>query len=838
VLTVSGRPRAGISLALSATVIALVLATAPRARAASGEPTPHTSAITGDPAAWVDPRIGTDQGAANFGTGGGAGATFPGATLPFGMTQVSPDTIPDDNNFAAGYTYSDRQIRGFSLTHMSGAGCAVFGDIPILPTTAAVTQSPAQYGSFDINPRYVPSFNHAGEIATPGSYSVILNPGATEIDSELTATTRTAELRFRFPSAPTGSILFNAGGSSMGNFDADLTVNPATDEITGFVDSGSFCFSSDRYRVYFAAHFSQPMSAHGTWNSILLSPGSDSVSAISTGRQIGPVPLQYKPIPGGPASLPGDPTSGTTDGAYATFDTARNQTVEVRVGLSYVSVANAQQNLSTEAPPSKTFDQLRTAAHNTWNRWLSKIQIRGGSHVNRTLFYTALYHSLLMPNTFSDVNGDYIGMDGEVHRAAGYTQYANYSGWDIYRSEFPLLAMIAPRQASDMVSSLLSDYEQSGYLPKWPVANGQTDVMAGDPADAIIADAWAYGARRFDTTLALAAMVHGASDYGASPNDGYVERADLADYLKLGYAAYEDNTSSTGQAVDPSLVWGTAGTTLEYAIDDFAIARLARALRATATCTQFEPRSANWRTLFNPATRYIQPRDRNGSWASDFNPASDDAFPEGSAAQYTWEVPQDVAGLIRALGGQATTRARLETFLSQLNTGTSTLYAFLGNEPTLQVPYLADWVGSPSLAESTVRRALLSLYQPTPGGFPGNDDAGEMSSWWVLGALGIYPAIPGEGGLALASPMFSHTTIQLAHGTLQIAAPKASPARVYVHRLTLDGRAYASTWLPWARIARGGTLKFTLSARSGSKWGTAAADAPPSYEGTAVCSRS
>jgi predicted alpha-1,2-mannosidase len=460
--------------------------------------------------------------------------------------------------------------------------------------------------------------------------------------------------------------------------------------------------------------------------------------------------------------------------------------------------------------------------------------VSGGTQAAQRLFSSQLYHSLLMPNTYSDVSGRYTGMDGRVHSSTG-TEYANYSGWDVYRSQFPLIAMLAPHAASDMARSLLDEGAQSsGQLPKWPLLGTQNDVMVGDPADLMLAGAWALGARGFSARGALAAMVHGASVPGQSRNDTYVERAGLADYLRLGYVPAQDDVNVATQTYVHTAAWGAVSTTLEYALADFAIARMAHGLHAPAICRAFAARGGNWRHVFDPSSGYVRLRSRDGSWTSPFAPLSETGFAEGDAAQYTWAVPQDVSGLVGALGGRAAARARLDRFFTRLNGGGTSPYAFLGNEPTLDTPYLYDWLGAPSAGAAVIRRALLGLYTPGAAGEPGNDDGGEMSSWWVLSALGLYPAVPGTDVLALTAPLFPQATLRLPGGTLRLRAPGATAATAAIRSVRLGGRALTRTWLDFSALRRGGTLRFAL-ARRGGTWGQAAPAAPPSYAPAATC---
>ncbi|HEY8583081.1 MAG TPA: GH92 family glycosyl hydrolase, partial [Capillimicrobium sp.] len=712
----------------------------------------------------VETRMGTDEGAPDFGTGGGAGATFPGAVAPFGMLQVSPDTHPGIRNYAGGYTHRDTQIKGFSLTHLSGAGCSALGDVPLLPTTEPIVASPSMPASYDVAPQYVAPYTHRGEVARPGDYRVRLHPQGDPIDVEVTASARVGSLRFTFPRGPQGSVLVNAGGSMMGNDIAELQVDPARREISGTVVSGSFCSGFNSYRLHFAARFDRPLTASGTWQRQTVVPGGTQAADRATTSSEGIQTLQYKRTTGLVDDLPGHPSTGAQAGAYATFDTASQQAVTARVAISSVSVDGARANLDAEA--DRGFDALRDRARRAWERRLGQVRVDGGTREQRTLFYTSLYHALLMPSLFSDADGRYRGMDGEIHRARGFRKYANVSGWDTYRAQLPLMAMLAPEITSDFVSSLVADWRESGHLPKWSLREGHTNVMVGDPADLLIAGAHAYGARDFPAREALRAMVDGATRPGVSPNAGYVQRAGLEDYLRLGYVGFERNGSTIDQAADPARVWGTASTTLEYALADFGIARLAAAVGDRETCLTFARRAGNWRNVYDPRSGVMRPRmAADGSFVRDEPADTEHGFVEGSAAQYTWFVPHDVAGLVRALGGRREALRRLDRFFAELNDGPSSVHAFLGNEPTLHTPYLYDWLGRPERGAAAVRRALLGLYEPTPGGYPGNDDLGSMSAWWVFGALGLHPTVPGTDVLTLGSPLFERARVELAGGT-------------------------------------------------------------------------
>jgi predicted alpha-1,2-mannosidase len=760
-----------------------------------------------DPASQVEPFAGTLDGPHSFGRGN----TFPGATVPFGMVQWSPDTTTDPGRLA-GYRYSDHHLTGFSLTHLNGAGCSLYGDFPFMPTTEPLQGSPqGSAGRFagDLQP----GFSHANESARPGYYSVRLHPvhgGA--ITTELTATTRTGTARFTFPSSPHASVLIDAGGSAQPDDFAEVNVDPGGREISGTASSGLFCGQRPRYRVFFAAFFNRPFEAYGTWEGSRLKPSATMATAIRE-------PAVH-------------PSSTAAAGAYASFDTRGNGAVVARVGISFVSVADARANLAAE-DPGKPFGTVVAAAERSWNAALGRIRVSGGSSAQRESFYTALYHVFMAPRTFSDVNGDYLGMDGTVHNAGGHIQYADFSGWDIYRSEIPLLAMLTPRRTGDMIRSLLADAGQSGCLPRWPYANGQSMTMVGDPADPIIASAAAFGAGGFDRQAALEAMVRGASETCRSANGEYVERQGLAEYLTHGYVPFDlDTQEQNANSIygDPESVWGSAATSLEYYLDDFSIAQFAaRSVQDRAIYAPFMQRSSWWRRLYDPASGMIEPRFADGSFLHPYSDTGGPGFVEGDSAQYTWMVPQDPAGLIRRMGGKAKAASRLDFFLRDLNAGQPGVHsdhALLGNEPTLQSPWLYDWMGRPFRTQEAVHRAL-GLYSPTPAGYPGNDDLGTLSAWYVFGALGLYPEVPGVGALALSSPLFPHVEVRLPHSGRALLTTTGTGT--YVRSLTVDSRPYGRPWIGYCEFAAGARLEYQLGTRPNRSWGSSVAATPPSY---------
>ncbi len=731
-------------------------------------PTVASSAPAFDPTQYVNTFIGTGPGGPDFSFGNAYGNVFPGADYPLGMFQWSPDTTND----AGGYHYDQSAIRGFSLTHYSGRGCPNFLDFPFMPIIGPLGMSPGQTWS-----PYVASFHHADETSSPGYYRVRLS--STGIQVALTVTPRTGMGTFTYPASPSATMLINAGGSAMPDSDDGTAIQitgPRT--ISAQASSGHFCWTHNTYTVYMTAMFDRPFVSYGTWQGHAINPGSQS-------------------------------GKGGHCGAYVTFDTTRDPVVHVKVGLSFVSTANALANLQAENP-GWSFDAVRASVHDAWQHALSRVEVAGGSADEKAIFYTALYHALLHPNVFSDVNGQYIGFDRQVHTATGYTQYANFSAWDIYRAEVQLLAILMPRETSDMMQSLIADAQQGGGgLPRWGAANGNTGDMVGDSGDGVIADAYAFGARDFDVQTALQLMTRAASQPDIQ-SSGVTVRPALDAYLALGYVP-----------IWRADVWGEASTTLEYSTDDFCIAQLAKAVGDDATYVVYARRAHNWRNLYDPATGYLEPRYADGTFFGGFFPTNGLGFVEGDGAQYTWQVPYDLPGLFAAMGGNARVVQRLDQHFTQLNAGAASPYAFMGNEVEFPVPWEYDFAGAPYRTQDVARRIITELYHNQPAGLPGNEDGGSMSSWYVWAALGLYPEIPGVAGFAIGSPLFSSITIHLGNGrTLVIRAPAASDGARYVQRLAVRGQPYNTPWLPFNTIAAGATLDFTLASTPKPDWGT------------------
>jgi len=749
--------------------------------------TPASAATpVAQPASLVDPFAGTGTGSVNPGSIG----EFPGADVPFGMVQWSPDTTPHRIP-GSGYSFDDARISGFSLTHLSGDGCPVYGDVPILPTVGAIGPHPGAASA---------RFTHAGERASPGSYQVVLGPSG--ISARLAVTARTGISRFRFPRTRAANVVFKVSGSAAG-VSATSVRTVGHDEVVGAVTSGQFCQTGTNYTLYFVARFDRPFTTSGTW----LGPTVD---------------------PGGRAC------TGTACGAWVTFDALADPTVAMKLGVSFVSEAGAAANLAAE-DPGWSLDRVEQAATASWNALLGRIRVGGGTPAEKRTFYTALYHSLLHPNVVSDDDGQYPGADGRVHRATDGAEYANFSEWDIYRSEIQLISLLAPARAGSMVQSLLDHAQQTAWLPKWEIVAGDASQMSGDSADPIIASAYAFGARGFDVDAALQAMVKGASE--EEPPQGLeIERQYLTQYLTQHYV---DAGSRDLDSIDYSI---GGSVTLEYALDDFSIAQIALTRGNVTLAADMMARAHNWEYEFNPATGYIQARQSGGSFPPGpaFNPTLFEAggqqgFEEGNAIQYTWSVPQDLAGLAGLMGGDAAAESKLNTFFTELNATRFRPYDWAGNEPSLWTPWEYDYLDAPWRTQEVVRRIATTLYADAPVNEPGNDDLGAISSWYVWAAMGLYPVTPGTANLALASPLFTRVVVTLADGhRLVLVAPGASASTPYVHRVTArtaagSGRTWARPWLPASVLDGGGTFTFALSSAPDRTWGASPGDRPPSF---------
>ena len=711
-----------------------------------------------------------------------SGNTFPGATLPLGMMQWSPDTRDE-----GWYRYTDQSIRGFSLTHISGAGCPIYADVPILPWIGSPSADP---NSATLR------FSHDSEHAEPGYYSVEFDNG---VKSELTVTAHAGIGRFSFPVGSIRTMLFKAGASATANQasrrdDRSTIAVRGNNMLVGTVHSGGFCFVPGDYVLYFVARFKQPFSSFGTWSGDV-EPGSRGAS-------------------------------GHGVGGYVSFPEGQTP-ITLKVAVSFVSVENAVANLNAEIP-GWDFDHVRSNATATWSRTLHKIDVHGGSAEDQGKFYTGLYHMLLSPNLFSDVNGEYMGFDGEVHQlAAGEAQYTNISDWDIYRNLVQLQALLMPEQTSQMVQSLVRDAEQSGWLPKWPLANDVTYIMGGDSPPILISDAWAFGARGFDAKAALRYMIKGATKPGHGLHDGS-ERPWLEDYQELGYVPVARHGQETGASI-----------TLEYASSDFAISRFAEGQGDLLDATSLLASSQKWKNLFDPVSGFIRPRDTSGKFIEDWDPnepqpkppgrwsAEQFGFEEGNTWHYTFMIPYDYRGLLLAMGGPNKALPKLDRFFQKLS-GMGTANFTVENEPDFCAPYVYMWTGHPWKTQEVIDRIRRETFSTKPDGLPGNDDLGATSGVFVWNALGMYPVIPGVGGVVLGTPLFSRAKIHLGNGgVLDI---RSSGKGIYVQSVKLNGKSFHSAWLTLAELTSShNRLEFLLGEQPG-PWATLQANFPPSFD--------
>ena len=722
-----------------------------------------------DYARFVNPFVGT----------AGHGHTFPGATRPFGLVQVSPDTRLLGWDACAGYHYSDDFIYGFSHTHLSGVGIPDYCDVLVMPQTGAptiATPNPEKgergYGSH---------FSHEREQAAPGYYAVQLDDA--KIGVELTATPRVALHRYTFPKESPRSLVLDLEHRDL-VLDAELRVVSPT-EIVGFRRSAAW---AKNQVIYFVLRFERPV---------------EQVQLYDDG------------LPGGQA-LPGRTTQapslhGKKLKALVTLSASDAAPVQFKVALSPVSIEGARRNLETELP-GWDFDRTRAAARTEWNRVLGKIAVEGRDEAQLRTFYTALYHAYICPNVFSDSDGTYVGRDGQVHRADhGY--YTIFSLWDTYRAWHPLMTILEPQATVDFIRTFLLQYQQGGLLPVWDLAGNETFCMNGYHAVSVIADAYAKGIRGFDAELALAAMKHSATR----------DHFGLSAYQRDGFIAREEGRESVAR-------------TLEYAYDDWCIAEFAGALGHAADRQEYLRRSQNYRHLFSPQEHFFVGRE-NGGWYAPFNPREINFnYTEGNAWQYRFAVPHDIPRLIDLFGGDAPFGAALDAMFSEVSrtegrdqadvSGLIGQYA-QGNEPDHHVPYLYNFIGRPDKTQRRVREILATMYSDRPDGLCGNEDCGQMSAWYLLSALGFYQVTPGLPQYAIGSPLFDRASIDVGGGKhFTVTAKNQSAANSYIAAISLNGTPLKRSYLTHAEIVAGGDLVMTMSNQPNRTWAISPSDRP------------
>ncbi len=780
---------------------------------------PTTAATrASDPVADVNTFIGSQDD----------GNTFPGASAPFGMIQVSPIGA-----HYSGWRYDDPKIRGFGHSFLSGAGCwEQGGHVSVLPVTGTIGPG----GTFDTrdaknfdHTKYGSAYTHDGEVGQAGYYRVRLTDYG-GIDAEATALTHAAAERYTFPAGVgQGHVLVNVSQANNRHRVIGSQVRVVGDRaVEGKVTTLSFC-GGHQYSTWFRIEFDRPFKAFGVWG-------------------------QAGGTPGGRFSMEGE--HDPHNGAWLSFDLDKGRAVTAVSAISHVDLEGARGNLSAQGRRNGrllSFDAMRTQAQAAWRRELDTVKVEGAGKDDRAVFYTALYHALLQPTTGSDADGRYRGYDDNIHRADGWTYHEYFSLWDTYRSQNQLLALLRPSRARDIARSVLAIHEQGGWLPRWGYANFETNVMTGDPVTPFLVDLWRMGALAGREQEAWHALRQNA--FGVPPlNSRHQGRAGNGGYLKNGFVAYDRAFPAKGMDVDPH---HGGSATLEYALADCSLSLMADALGHGQDAIELRRRGGNWRSLWDAqlgeadtgVTGFPHPRLEDGSWftppTGTYSPRSHYGFHEGTAWQYQWLVPQDVPGLMASMGGQDGMAARLDRFFAYdalqadhraaRQQWVAGPYAYYGqyrfnpnNEPTMHVPWLYTLAGQP-WKTATVVRAAQTLFTNGPKGVTGNDDLGTMSAWYLFSTLGIYPWMPGSGQFLLHAPRFERVTLTLENGkAVRIEAPGADGGKLqYVTAVSLDGKPRGQVWLDHAQMRDGGVIRFTLAdAPAPNGWGTGSDAAP------------
>jgi predicted alpha-1,2-mannosidase len=703
------------------------------------------------------------------------GNTNPGAVMPWGMASISPfnchDTLNPEAWCRSPYLFGRSYISGFTQLNISGTGCPDLGTATLMPTSGKLS--------------FIPSHNtssYSDAIARPGYFSVMLDKFG--IRAEMTTTMRTTISRYTFPGGES-NIMVNLG-LNLTTRDGAVIERFSDTEIGGVKTIGNFCGLTATQNVYFY---------------VVVSKVPHEVGIFDDDRKY---PYFKRPM------------AGKNIGAYFIFDTNDNEEVLVKTGFSFVSVANAKLNLETEQP-GFDFDGTRQAAHDAWNRELSKIRVEGGTHDDRVIFYSALYHTLLHPNVFNDVNGEYQGYESnDVFTTAGKDRYSLFSLWDTYRTVHPFLSLVYPAKQSDMLQSLLSMYREGGWLPRWELASMETGVMVGDPSLPVIVDSWFRGIRDFDVELAWEAMRHNAT---ADPESNIL-RPGLEYWLEYGYipddaqpVMHRFPKDMYENLLRHRVVWGSVSTSLEYGIADWNLAQFALMLGKQDDHDYFLKRSMFYRNNFDPKTNFLRPRHSNGEWIEPFDPTShgheQSGYVEGTAWTYTFMVPYDIPGLMEMMGGP-------QPFVDKLQACFDEGHFDVTNEPDIAYPFLFNYVeGEEWRTQRQVRQIIKNDFSNAPDGLPGNDDVGTLSAWLMYAMMGFYPDCPGDMHYQLSSPVFTKVTIELDQTyfegeTFVIEAPDASPDNVYIRSMHLNGEPLQGFRLHHDKITRGGRLVLGL----------------------------
>ena len=725
----------------------------------------------------VNPFIGTVRG---------SGSTYPGAQCPFGMLSFSPHT--EKQNHGSGYDYTSDKIRGFGLVHISGVGCDAVCELPFMPVVGKLTKSPAT----DKN-AYSSKFRHEMEEAAPGYYSVTLDNY--DIDVELAATVRCGIANISYPQTSQGHMIFAPTASANGMRDGEIKIDFEDNSISGWVHGGGFCHvKTSDYVIYYYAKFDSPFTDSCFWK------GEDKVEGQDS-------------IAGGDVS------------ACVSFDCDGSNSVKMKVGISYVSVDNAKDNLATELS-GWDFDAVKESAREQWNESLDKVQVKGGDKDDLTMFYTALYHSILLPSIFDDCNGQYVGMDDKIYTVeSGHHVYATFSGWDTYRTQAQLWGMLYPEAASDFCQTLIETSKQTelnggGGLPLWSMFNDETKIMAGYPAVPFAANAYAFGARDFDVQELTNIMINAGKKKAFWGRNNHVTWTNLDMYMKYGYYAYDSGT------------YCPVSQNVEYAIADFSIAQMAMAIGDMVNYQYFRDRSQSVFNLLHPTKKYLWGRLKDGSWKDDFDPKSNDGCQEGTSTHYTWGIAHNLNRLIMEIGGQKEAESRLDWLMQEIAYGYEygNPHYLAGNEPCFGIVPVYNWTGSPWKAQKNMRKVMTASFSNTPKGIPGDDDSGAMSAWYVFAALGLYPEVPGVGGFSVTGPLFPEVSLELGSGKqVTIVAENAGLNRPYVKALKLNGSDCPQTWLSLEELTESNKniLHFEMDEEPAKEW--ASEYRPPSF---------
>ena len=714
---------------------------------------------------YVNPFIGTS----NF------GATNPGAIAPRGMVSVSPfnvagtqNTLEKDSRWLSNpYVHENNFITGFSHVNLSGVGCPDLGVILTMPTTGNLETDHLKYGS-----------TYGNEVAKAGFYSTTLKKYKVKI--ETTATSRVGVSRYSFPEGKS-NILLNLGLGLTNEQGASIKiVSPS--EIEGMRNVGSFCYfkPNESYPVYFVAKFSKPSNEYGIWKNTIKYKGIEGQWMPYNGKK-----RLYK---GYKKEIIGD-----SIGAYMSYDFKKPTQVVVRVGVSYVSIDNARENLEKETN-GLSFDEIQKETARNWDELLSKIKVEGGTKDDKTIFYTALYHTLIHPNTLNDVNGEYPKMATRETLKTKGTRFTVFSFWDTYRNLHSLMSLVYPKQQSDMVKSMLSIYDESGWLPKWELNATETTTMVGDPAGIVIADTYLRGIQDFDIEKAYRAMIKSATQLEKN-----ALRPGIKEYTEKGYLT----TASTKS--------GSVSTTQEYNTSDFAIAQLAKVLGKKEDEKFYRERSISYRKLFDKEFNLLRPKDKDDLWITPFNPETGANFQknlgfiEGNSWQYTFMLAHDAKGLINLMGGE-------EVYSKQLQKVFNTGQLDMANEPDIGYPYLFNFVkGEEWRTQEKVSKLINQYFKNTPEGLPGNDDTGTMSAWLIYSMMGIYPISPAKPSYTITRPVFDKITIQLDskyYKNKQLIIEKKGRGKI--DKIQINGKTIKSYFISHASLVNGYNLKINL----------------------------